>query len=168
MIRDYEQACRVLGVPVDAPQEQIKSAYRNLAKRLHPDNHPQQNEKVREAYRLVTEAYAYIEQHPEARKVQHPKTGANGHTVDMAPQGRILGTAAGTRGDSAERSRDRKRFEEKAQKARQEQRAKMQEEIQARRVQIDQEKKEKAILNEIRAIRLAHAIRAMLAGQGIE
>ena len=44
----------------------------------------------------------------------------------------------------------------------------MQEGLQERRAQLDQEKKEKAIPNEIRAIRLASAIQVMLKENGIE
>ena len=67
-IYNYEQACRVLGVEISASANEIKSAYRDLAKRLHPDNHPQQTERIREAYRLVVEAYEYTERHPEEKE----------------------------------------------------------------------------------------------------
>ena len=63
MIRDYAQACAVLGVSPDASKDVIKKAYRNLLKQLHPDAHPTQTQMVKEAYFLVKEAYAYIEKY---------------------------------------------------------------------------------------------------------
>ena len=171
MIRDYEMACKVLGVDTGASAAEIKSAYRELAKRLHPDNHPQQTERIREAYRLVVEAYEYIEKHPVPDK--HPVTPAQSAAVKNDPAmktfaAKVMGSPVGKRTGGADRERERKQFEEKARQEREARKEKLQEELQERKVQLDQEKKEKAILNEIRAIRLAAAIRAMLNEQGIE
>ena len=187
MIRDYEMACKVLGVNSGATEAEIKSAYRELAKRLHPDNHPQQTERIREAYRLVVEAYDYIEKHPapvyhrvntaeqkapeqnaSKQKVSEQSVTAKNYTT-MSPQiPKVMGSPVGKRTGGADRDRERKQFEEKARQERESRKEKLQEELQERKAQLDQEKKEKAILNEIRAIRLAAAIRAMLNEKGIE
>ena len=56
MKRDYYE---VLGVPRDADVQQIKKAYRKLARELHPDvncNDPECEEKFKEA----TEAYEVL------------------------------------------------------------------------------------------------------------
>jgi DnaJ-class molecular chaperone len=169
MIRDYEMACRVLGVATDASAAEVKSAYRELAKRLHPDNHPQQTERIREAYRLVVEAYEYIEKHPEGAKQGSKAEPATKNTMAQTVQApKVMGSSYGAYVSDAERARQRKRFEEKARQEREARKEKMQEDLQERRAQLDQEKKEKAILNEIRAIRLAAAIRAMMEEQGIK
>lgn len=172
MIRDYEMACKVLGVEPGAPAAEIKSAYRELAKRLHPDNHPQQTERIREAYRLVVEAYDFIEKHPvpedsEVTVAENSVPVQNTATMHVHTP-KVMGSPVGKRTSGADRDRERKQFEEKARQEREVRKEKMQEELQERRAQLDQEKKEKAILNEIRAIRLAAAIRAMLNEQGIE
>ena len=185
-IYNYEQACRVLGVEISASANEIKSAYRDLAKRLHPDNHPQQTERIREAYRLVVEAYEYTERHPEEKEaflaVKKNQQNPGGGKILGATDGmrspisqpiqssgtRILGSPVGVRTGSVERAKERKQFDEKARMERDARREKMQEDLQERRAQLDQEKKEKAILNEIRAIRLASAIQAMLKEKGIE
>ena len=192
MIRDYEMACKVLGVTFGATEAEIKSAYRELAKRLHPDNHPQQTERIREAYRLVVEAYDYIEKHPapvnkrvntaeqkapeqnaskqkvSKQKVSEQSVTAQNYTT-MSPQApKVMGSPVGKRTGGSDRDRERKQFEEKARQERESRKEKLQEELQERKAQLDQEKKEKAILNEIRAIRLAAAIRAMLNEKGIE
>jgi DnaJ-class molecular chaperone len=55
----------VLGVPRDAGQDQIKKAYRKLAKELHPDTHPG-DAKVEERFKQVSAAYAILSD-PEMR-----------------------------------------------------------------------------------------------------
>jgi hypothetical protein len=45
----------ILGVPRDASEEQIRSAYRGLVRRLHPD--ASGSHETAEAFRKVTEAY---------------------------------------------------------------------------------------------------------------
>lgn len=47
---------RILGVPENAAEEDIKSAYRRLAKEYHPDAHPG-DEKCEEMFREINEAY---------------------------------------------------------------------------------------------------------------
>ena len=163
MIRDYEMACKVLGVEPGASAAEIKSAYRELAKRLHPDNHPQQTERIREAYRLVVEAYDFIEKHPVPESIgpagSEQSAPVQNYTTMQAHAPKVMGSPVGNRTGGADRDRERKQFEEKARQEREARKEKLQEELQERKAQLDQEKKEKAILNEIRA---------MLNEQGIE
>ncbi len=55
----------VLGVKRDASQDEIKKAYRKLAKQLHPDTHPG-DAKVEERFKRVSAAYAVLSD-PEMR-----------------------------------------------------------------------------------------------------
>ena len=174
-IGNFEQACTVLGVEIQASQAEIKSAYRELTKRLHPDNHPQQTERIREAYRLVQEAYEYTQIHAKEQEVilaersrQMQTINSSTGGVQQSSQVKVLGSPVSVRTGSAERDRERKQFEEKARMEREARREKMQEDLQERKAKLDQEKKEQAILNEIRAIRLAAAIQAMLKDKGIK
>ena len=48
----------VLGVPRDASEDQIKKAYRKLARELHPDVNPQP--EAQERFKLVTHAYEVL------------------------------------------------------------------------------------------------------------
>lgn len=50
---------KVLGVDKNASQEQIKSAYRKLAKQYHPDLHPGDNAAA-EKFKEVNEAYSVV------------------------------------------------------------------------------------------------------------
>ncbi len=70
--RDYY---RVLGVPRDAPPEDIKKAYRQLALRHHPDRNPGSQEDE-ERFKEAAEAYSVLAD-PEKRSV-YDRFGSDG------------------------------------------------------------------------------------------
>ena len=55
----------VLGVPKDATSDQIKKAYRKLARELHPDVNP--SEDAQERFKLVTHAYEVLSDDDQRR-----------------------------------------------------------------------------------------------------
>lgn len=63
----------ILGVDRDATQEEIKKAYRALAKKYHPDSAPE-NSQVKEHFQQIQEAYSVLSD-PEKRE----KYNAYGH-----------------------------------------------------------------------------------------
>lgn len=62
--RDYYE---VLGVPKNAAEKDIKSAYRKLARKWHPDANPDNPKEAEEKFRQITEAYEVLGD-PEKRK----------------------------------------------------------------------------------------------------
>lgn len=59
--RDIEQAYQVLGLPLNAPQSEIKSAYHNLARQYHPDRFsgdPANRKAAEERLKSINLAYA--------------------------------------------------------------------------------------------------------------
>lgn len=65
MSKQFIDYYRVLGVTFEATEEQIKRAYRNLARRLHPDCYPEglskeREEELRIRFTAVTEAYEVL------------------------------------------------------------------------------------------------------------
>ena len=73
--RDYYE---VLGVGKSASQQQIKSAYRKLAVKLHPDKNPG-DKKAEEAFKEAAEAYSVLGD-PEKRAIydQYGHAGLKG------------------------------------------------------------------------------------------
>lgn len=55
--RDYYE---ILGVPRDATDEQIKSAYRQLAKKYHPDMNRENPKEAEEKFKELSEAYEVL------------------------------------------------------------------------------------------------------------
>lgn len=155
MIRDYAQACAVLGVSPDASKEDIKKAYRSLSKQLHPDSHPAQTAMVKEAFLLVNEAYSYIENYQ----------AVSGDPA-MQNTGRIMGGPLGTHVSAAENARKKQRFDAEYRRRQQKHKEELKEELKQRQEDLARTKKEREILNEIRMIRLAQAIRLAMSGYG--
>ncbi|HYG73577.1 MAG TPA: molecular chaperone DnaJ [Planctomycetota bacterium] len=55
--RDYYE---VLGVKKDASADEIKSAFRTLAKKWHPDRNPNNKEEAEEKFKEIAEAYSVL------------------------------------------------------------------------------------------------------------
>jgi molecular chaperone DnaJ len=55
--RDYYE---ILGVRKDASEDQIKKAYRSLAKKYHPDANPDNKEESGEKFKEISEAYEVL------------------------------------------------------------------------------------------------------------
>ena len=76
--RDYYE---VLGVPKDASEDQIKSAYKKLALKFHPDKNPG-DKGAEEKFKEAAEAYDVLRD-PEKR----PQYDRMGHAAFEGPQG---------------------------------------------------------------------------------
>jgi molecular chaperone DnaJ len=102
----------VLGVPKDAGQDDIKKAYRKLARELHPDINPAEVDRMKE----VTEAYSGAVRPGEAaalrpRRLRHVRRHGRlrGRRLRRARRhhGRLLRRRQGAGGGRATRSRVR-------------------------------------------------------------
>jgi DnaJ-class molecular chaperone len=57
---NYKDYYAVLGVPKDAAAKDIKSAYRKLARKWHPDANPTDTKKAEEKFKEISEAYEVL------------------------------------------------------------------------------------------------------------
>jgi len=64
---NYKNYYEILGVPKNAPEKDIKSAYRRLARKWHPDANPENPQKAEETFKDIQEAYEVLGD-PEKRK----------------------------------------------------------------------------------------------------
>ena len=63
--KDYYE---VLGVNKNATDEELKKAYRKLAKQYHPDANPDNKEEAEKKFKEVNEAYETLS-NPQKRKM---------------------------------------------------------------------------------------------------
>lgn len=80
--RDYYE---ILGVGRDATQEEVKQAYRRLAKQFHPDMNPENRKEAEERFKELSEAYEVLAD-PEKRQL-YDRYGHEGVSSRFGPGG---------------------------------------------------------------------------------
>lgn len=78
MAKDYY---RILGVPRNASEQDIKKAYRKLAMQYHPDRNPGKEEQASEKFKEINEAYGVIGDTNKRR--QYDQFGTVGNIGDI-------------------------------------------------------------------------------------
>lgn len=80
--RDYYE---VLGVSKTATDEELKKAYRKLAKKYHPDANPDNKEEAEKKFKEVNEAYEVLSDKQKRNMYdQFGHSGANGYSSDFS------------------------------------------------------------------------------------
>ncbi|HEY5426842.1 MAG TPA: DnaJ domain-containing protein, partial [Candidatus Tumulicola sp.] len=57
---NFKDYYAVLGVAKNAPQKDVKSAYRKLARKWHPDANPENTKQAEEKFKEISEAYEVL------------------------------------------------------------------------------------------------------------
>ena len=65
---NYKNYYEVLGVPKDAAEKDIKSAYRRLARKWHPDANPNDQKAAEEKFKEIAEAYEVLSDSEKRKK----------------------------------------------------------------------------------------------------
>ncbi len=91
---NFKDYYTVLGVPKSAAEKDIKSAYRKLARKWHPDANPNSQKESEERFKEISEAYEVLGD-PEKRK-KYDMLGPNWQqAAQQAEQQRRYRTTAG-------------------------------------------------------------------------
>ncbi len=100
-----EDPYKVLGVARDAPDEEIRRAYRKLAKQLHPDVNPSNSSSAEEKFKKVSAAYDIVGDPEKRKQYDRGEIDANGeqrrgfHRAHAGGAGPFGGRAGGARPD---------------------------------------------------------------------
>lgn len=150
------EACRVLGVPMDATEEQIKHAYKELSKQYHPDVQP--DERLHWQYYDIVEAYRFLtEEHDGGQNhQQQPFYGA----VARGP--RVMGSAASERTDWVAQRRNSDEAYAKWEKQRKKRKKEKEAELEEKQKEIRKQREYEDVMKQINAIRTARIIEAIL------
>ena len=81
---EYKDYYKTLGVSKDASQEEIKKAYRKLARKYHPDTNPG-DKKAEEKFKEISEAYEVLGD--EEKRKQYDQLGADWKRYQQAGAG---------------------------------------------------------------------------------
>ena len=65
---NYKDYYQILGVPKNAAQKDLKSAYRKLAKKWHPDANPGNQKEAEDKFKDIQEAYEVLGDSDKRRK----------------------------------------------------------------------------------------------------
>ena len=71
-MKDYY---KILGIPEDASQQDIKSAFRKLAFKYHPDTNPGNERQAEERFKEINEAYAVLSDKTKRRQYDLARKG---------------------------------------------------------------------------------------------
>lgn len=141
-----ERACQILGVAINATDDEIKTAYKTLVKQYHPDTGNAYNTDY---YNAIVQAYQYLKENPY---VPQPR---------IMGSGKVLGGTANIAKNTYAYSRDKEyaKFEKGYQKKREERIATLE-----RQAKEEREKKERydRAMEAINAIRVAEAIKTLI------
>ena len=95
---DYKDYYAILGVQKDASAEDIKQAYRLLAKRHHPDLNPGKNKsQAEDKFKEINEAYEVL--HDPEKKVKYDKIGPGSQAAPETDGGPSHEFRSGGQGD---------------------------------------------------------------------
>lgn len=147
MIRTRQEACSVLGLTIYATTSQIKTAYKELVKKYHPDVTGSDDTS---AYQQITEAYQFLMTESKGKALTHSKVVGKPHQRTTASNADY---AAFQKKAARQKQKRAQEFEQK------------QKDIAAQTMK--QEADYKRAMEAIDAIRAARTLQAMIWANGL-
>src|ERR1700733_15831778 len=95
MAVNYKDYYAILGVPKTAAAKDIKSAYRKLARKWHPDANPDNAKAAEEKFKDIQEAYEVLSDPEKRSKYDVLGSDWQGAARDAARQRAGAGAASG-------------------------------------------------------------------------
>src|SRR5689334_16275362 len=99
MPAEFKDYYSVLGVPRDASEEDIKKAFRKLARQHHPDV-AKDKKTAEERFKEINEAYEVLRDPTKRRK--YDEFGQHWEHAEEAPAGPWAGASRGPAGEAQE------------------------------------------------------------------
>ena len=103
---NYKDYYEVLGVPKNAAEKDIKSAYRKLAKKFHPDANPKDPKTAEEKFKSISEAYEVLGDSEKRKKYDALGSDWERASQHAEAQRRYRSAAQGGRGSASARDDD--------------------------------------------------------------
>jgi DnaJ-class molecular chaperone len=91
LFMDYKDYYKILGVDRKASEEDIRKAYRDLAKQYHPDRNPE-NKQAEERFKEINEAYQVLSD-PRSALIMTGSAAIIRTGSDAARQATLTGTS---------------------------------------------------------------------------
>jgi DnaJ-class molecular chaperone len=99
MAVSYKDYYAILGVPKNAAAKDIKSAYRKLARKWHPDANPENQKAAEEKFKDISEAYEVLGD--AEKRSKYDVLGSDWQRAAQQNAGRGAGAGAGAPGSGA-------------------------------------------------------------------
>ena len=101
--------CTILGVPQQADDNQIKQAYRKLAKKYHPDLNPE-NPAAEEKFKDIVEAYETLSDTAKRKKYDATLIQSSDTIREAYTQDKTHGTQTATKSSFGNFTKDMERY----------------------------------------------------------
>ena len=151
MISNHNEACKILGISVNANADEWKVAYRNILKQYHPDNN---GGRLDEGYYLAKEAYDFLE---KEKAYCSQKYSTYSFSTSVPGRNKIIGGNNKYQYNHSDYQKLQRKYNDTLEKKKQEQRAELKRKSEQIRMQ-DTKLKEEEILEKIGWIRIAQII----------
>ncbi len=158
-IRNRKEALAILDLDENAGEDAIKTAYREMVRRYHPDENPETD--TRPFYDNVQKAYAFLQTHPAPPPMKVYGNQTMLETEAERRRERMLQTERERRKAIREKQKEKEKVAKKSRRL-----AYEREEEEYERQAAEREKEYSEAMRQIKALRATRVLEAMIAQDG--